>query len=128
MRTCFFFILYLFSLVDLQAEPSRPFWTEPVLKTEIFPFSCNLPAPQNLVTTGITSSSLSFAWNTVAGSSGYDVELIETNSNITVYTASTFTNSVNISGLNFSTTYTVKIWGICAFRAYKKFKNSVMCF
>lgn len=76
--------------------------------------NCNLPAPQNLHTTSIGPNSLSFAWDVVAGSNGYDYELWKVSTNQLISTGHVPDEAYAATGLESGTLYEVRIWSVCS--------------
>jgi hypothetical protein len=86
----------------------------PTSPMEMFEDQCNLPAPDNLVTTSIGVTNLSFAWDAVSGASGYDVVLTKVSTNTVVFSGNNLTpTNIVISSLEPGTEYRIDVWSIC---------------
>ena len=100
-----FYIFFLFFLVLAQVTNGAP------VPVEQQP-PCNLPAPNNLHTTFVGSTTASVAWDPVAGAWGYAVYLYQ---NGGMYAPVAFTTATNYTwvGLNPETEYTVEVYSMC---------------
>lgn len=75
--------------------------------------NCNLPAPANLEATGATPTSLSFSWDPVAGTDGYEVLLIKVATGDPVYQDHIYTEFTTVGGLEPNTLYQFTVWSVC---------------
>jgi hypothetical protein len=75
------------------------------------PTSCTVPT--NLIASNITSNSATVSWTAVSGASSYTVQYKL--SSATTWSSSTATtNSINLTGLNASSTYNVQVRSNCS--------------
>ena len=75
--------------------------------------TCNLPAPDDLQTTGATTNSLSFAWSPVAGTDGYGTLLLDVITGDPVSSSHIYTEFTTINGLQPDREYEFRVWSIC---------------
>lgn len=77
------------------------------------PLSCNLPAPGGLTVTDVTASSISIAWNPVAGASAYSVKFVEKATNTVVLNTTVTATNATATSLIAGTTYRFIVSAIC---------------
>ena len=74
--------------------------------------SCAVPSGLSSTVTGATTVSL--AWNAVAGASSYQVQIKESNSSVWSVLPATNSTAINVSGLTAATTYNWRVKANCS--------------
>lgn len=74
---------------------------------------CDLPAPQNLRTTVISPTSITFVWDVVVGSAGYDYELVKVSNGQMIAAGHALDESYVATGLQPNTLYRMTVWSVC---------------
>lgn len=77
-------------------------------------FSCNLPAPSNLVVTNVTTNSISVDWDDVPGAIGYYVKATNAQTGQTYYTSTPTASSDIATGLPSGTLIKIEVCAICS--------------
>lgn len=88
-------------------------------------FSCNLPAPSNLVVTNVTTNSISVDWDDVPGAVGYYVIATDVQTGQTYYTNTTMASSEVVIGLPSGTYINVAVCAICNNGQYGSYSNVI---